>query len=71
MSSPILGETDHTPYKRQEDSSKLYVLQVRLGDYYYYGWGTLIDYETAASHYRIASEQQNNAQVGRDPRLRS
>lgn len=37
--------------------------RVRLGDYYYYGWGTLIDYETAASHYRIASEQQNNAQA--------
>merc|ERR1712157_45099 len=25
--------------------------------------GTDIDYETAASHYRIASEQQNNAQA--------
>ncbi|XP_023332265.1 protein sel-1 homolog 1 [Eurytemora carolleeae] len=37
--------------------------RVRLGDYYYYGWGTIIDYEMAASHYRIASEQQNNAQV--------
>jgi len=37
--------------------------RVRLGDYYYYGWGTNIDYETAAGHYRIASEQQNNAQA--------
>ena len=37
--------------------------RVRLGDYYYYGWGTDVDYETAAGHYRIASEQQNNAQV--------
>merc|ERR1711970_820098 len=37
--------------------------RVRLGDYYYYGWGTGIDYEQAASHYRIASEQQNNAQA--------
>merc|ERR1712112_149954 len=37
--------------------------RVRLGDYYYYGWGTGIDYETAAGHYRIASEQQNNAQA--------
>ena len=27
-------------------------LQVRLGDYFYYGWGTGIDYEQAASHYR-------------------
>merc|ERR1711936_1475583 len=37
--------------------------RVRLGDYFYYGWGTGIDYEQAASHYRIASEQQNNAQA--------
>ena len=37
--------------------------RVRLGDYFYYGWGTNVDYETAAGHYRIASEQQNNAQV--------
>ena len=36
---------------------------MRLGDYYYYGLGTPVDYETAASHYRIASEQQNNPQV--------
>ena len=26
--------------------------RVRLGDYYYYGWGTNIDFETAAYHYR-------------------
>lgn len=37
--------------------------RVRLGDYYYYGWGTEVDFETAAYHYRIASEQQNNAQA--------
>lgn len=37
--------------------------RVRLGDYYYYGWGTDSDFETAAFHYRIASEQQNNAQA--------
>ncbi len=37
--------------------------RVRLGDYYYYGWGTAQDFETAAFHYRIASEQQNNAQA--------
>merc|ERR1719188_2054952 len=37
--------------------------RVRLGDYYYYGWGTDADFETAAFHYRIASEQQNNAQA--------
>ncbi|KAF5291355.1 hypothetical protein FQA39_LY03506 [Lamprigera yunnana] len=37
--------------------------QVKVGDYYYYGLGTPVDYETAASHYRIASEQQPNAQA--------
>ncbi|CAG9854135.1 unnamed protein product [Phyllotreta striolata] len=37
--------------------------QVKLGDYYYYGLGTNIDYETAAIHYRLASDQQHNAQA--------
>ena len=26
--------------------------QVKLGDYHYYGLGTFVDYEMAASHYR-------------------
>ncbi|QQP52559.1 Uncharacterized protein FKW44_004745, partial [Caligus rogercresseyi] len=33
--------------------------RVRLGDYYYYGHGTPVDFQTAALHYRIASEQSN------------
>ncbi|KAJ8936610.1 hypothetical protein NQ314_012225 [Rhamnusium bicolor] len=37
--------------------------QVKLGDYYYYGLGTPVDYETAATHYRLASDQQHNAQA--------
>lgn len=37
--------------------------QVKLGDYHYYGLGTNVDYETAASHYRMASDQQHNAQA--------
>ncbi|XP_018328146.1 protein sel-1 homolog 1 isoform X2 [Agrilus planipennis] len=37
--------------------------QVKLGDYHYYGLGTPVDFETAASHYRLASEQQHNAQA--------
>ena len=37
--------------------------RVRLGDYYYYGWGTPVDYSSAAAHYRLASEQQRNAQA--------
>uniref|UniRef100_A0AAR5QCP3 Uncharacterized protein n=1 Tax=Dendroctonus ponderosae TaxID=77166 RepID=A0AAR5QCP3_DENPD len=37
--------------------------QVKVGDYYYYGHGTSVDYETAASQYRIAADQQHNAQA--------
>ena len=37
--------------------------RLRLDDYYYYGWGSDVDYETRAGNYRIASEQQNNAQA--------
>ena len=37
--------------------------QVKLGDAHYYGRGTKVDYEAAASHYRSASEQQPNAQA--------
>lgn len=37
--------------------------RVKLGDYYYYGLGTSINYEQAANQYRIASEQQSNAQA--------
>lgn len=36
---------------------------MKLGDAHYYGKGTKIDYEAAASHYRSASEQQHNAQA--------
>lgn len=39
------------------------VARVKLGDYHYYGYGTTVDYETAATHYRLASEQQHNAQA--------
>lgn len=37
--------------------------QVKLGDYHYYGLGTNVDYEMAAMHYRLASDQQHNAQA--------
>lgn len=37
--------------------------QVKLGDAHYYGRGTKVDYDAAASHYRSASEQQHNAQA--------
>ncbi|XP_043226067.1 protein sel-1 homolog 1-like isoform X2 [Amphibalanus amphitrite] len=39
------------------------VARVKLGDYHYYGYGTPVDYEAAADHYRMASEQQQNAQA--------
>ena len=39
------------------------VARVKIGDYYYYGYGTDVDYESAAVHYRMASEQQHNAQA--------
>lgn len=34
-----------------------------MGDYHYYGFGTDVDYESAATHYRLASETQHNAQA--------
>ncbi|XP_007890485.1 protein sel-1 homolog 1 isoform X3 [Callorhinchus milii] len=37
--------------------------RIKLGDYHYYGYGTLVDYETAAIHYRLAAEQQHSAQA--------
>lgn len=37
--------------------------QVKLGDAYYYGRGTRVDYKAAARQYRLASEQQHNAQA--------
>lgn len=39
------------------------VARVKIGDYHYYGYGTEVDYESAAVHYRMASEQQHNAQA--------
>ncbi|XP_074600719.1 HMG-coA reductase degradation 3 isoform X2 [Brevipalpus obovatus] len=39
------------------------IARVKLGDYYYYGYGTKIDYETAAAQYRLASDMQQNAQA--------
>ena len=37
--------------------------RVRLGDYHYYGLGTDVDFENAALHYRVASDQQQSAQA--------
>ena len=37
--------------------------RVKLGDYYYYGHGTTINYEVAAHQYRMASDKQTCAQA--------
>ena len=39
------------------------VARIKMGDYHYYGYGTEVDYDSAATHYRLASEQQHNAQA--------
>ncbi|KAL3876743.1 hypothetical protein ACJMK2_034540 [Sinanodonta woodiana] len=39
------------------------VARLKMGDYHFYGHGTDIDYEAAASNYQLASEQQHNAQA--------
>lgn len=39
------------------------VARVKLGDYHYYGCGTRVDYDAAAYQYRLASENQQNAQA--------
>ena len=37
--------------------------RIKLGDCYYYGRGTHVDYETAASLYRMAAENHHNSQA--------
>ncbi|CAF0981859.1 unnamed protein product [Adineta ricciae] len=37
--------------------------RVKLGDYFYYGFGTEQSYETAATHYKYASDQSQNPQA--------
>lgn len=39
------------------------VARVKLGDCFYYGTGTDVDFEAAANQYRLASDQQHNAQA--------
>lgn len=37
--------------------------RVKLGDYHYYGWGTPVDYEMAATQYKIATDRHQTAQA--------
>lgn len=39
------------------------VARIKLGDYHYYGYGTPVDYELAAAHYKIASDRHQAAQA--------
>lgn len=39
------------------------VARVKLGDYYYYGYGTEQDLELAAEQYRLASDRMSNPQA--------
>lgn len=39
------------------------IARLKLGDYYYYGKGTDVDYQQAASHYKYASEVSHNPQA--------
>ena len=36
---------------------------MKLGDYYYYGYGTEVNYEASASQYRIASDKLSSPQA--------
>lgn len=40
-----------------------HIARLKLGDYYYYGKGTSVDYQQAASHYKYASEISHNPQA--------
>lgn len=40
-----------------------HVARLKLGDYYFYGKGTQVDYQQAASHYKYASEVSQNPQA--------
>lgn len=50
-------------YWARSASQNYPIARLKLGDHHYYGQGTKVDYEAAASHYRIASEQLKNAQA--------
>ncbi len=39
------------------------IARLKLGDYYYYGKGTDIDFQQAAAHYKYASEVSHNPQA--------
>ena len=40
-----------------------HLARIKLGDYYYYGRGTIVDYQQAATHYKYASDISHNPQA--------
>lgn len=40
-----------------------HLARLKLGDYYYYGLGTSVDYQQAASHYKYATDIAHNPQA--------
>ncbi|VDN07580.1 unnamed protein product [Thelazia callipaeda] len=49
-------------WQRSANQGNAYA-RIKLGDYYYYGYGTPIDYEMAAVQYKIASDRHQAAQA--------
>ncbi|CAJ0582731.1 unnamed protein product, partial [Mesorhabditis spiculigera] len=63
------GESRYQTYERAAQSWRRAANQMsvharlRLGDYYYYGFGTEVDYERAFYHYKIAYEKHSSGQA--------
>ncbi|CAF3743498.1 unnamed protein product, partial [Rotaria sordida] len=50
-------------YWNRAANQGFHTARVKLGDYFYYGYGTEQNYETAATHYKYASDQSQNPQA--------
>ncbi|CAF3665681.1 unnamed protein product [Rotaria sp. Silwood1] len=50
-------------YWNRAATQGFHTARVKLGDYFYYGYGTEQNYETAATHYKYASDQSQNPQA--------
>ena len=58
-----IPDTSHTPLMKCLFFTGYVEARVKLGDYYYYGCGTEVNYEASASQYRIASDKQASPQA--------
>ncbi|CAF4252753.1 unnamed protein product [Rotaria socialis] len=50
-------------YWNRAATQGFHTARVKLGDYFYYGYGTEQNYEAAAIHYKSATEQSQNSQA--------